>query len=69
MHITRRSLLYTAGALATPFVANAAERTRITLWHAMGATPGDEINKLMAAFNASQDKVEVTGRNRGKTPG
>jgi sn-glycerol 3-phosphate transport system substrate-binding protein len=65
MHINRRTLLSTAGALAIAMPSRAAEKTRITLWHAMGATPGDEINKLMTAFNASQDQVEVIGLFKG----
>ena len=31
----------------------------------MGATPGEEIAKLIAAFNAGQDQVEVTGLFKG----
>jgi sn-glycerol 3-phosphate transport system substrate-binding protein len=67
MSITRRGLLQAAGAaaLAMPTIARAAEKIRITLWHAMGATPGEEIGKLMAAFNASQDRIEVTGLFKG----
>ena len=67
MTIRRRTLLHATGAvaLAAAAPARAAEKIRITLWHAMAATPGDEINKLMAAFNASQDQVEVTGLFKG----
>jgi sn-glycerol 3-phosphate transport system substrate-binding protein len=67
MTINRRTLLRTAGAtaLATPFTARAAERIRITLWHAMSAALGEELNKLITAFNASQDQVEVTGLFKG----
>ncbi|MFZ0021347.1 MAG: sn-glycerol-3-phosphate ABC transporter substrate-binding protein, partial [Acetobacteraceae bacterium] len=64
MTITRRALLSAAGALAAA-PSRATEKTRITLWHAMGATPGEEITKLIAAFNASQDQVEVTGLFKG----
>src|SRR5579872_1946631 len=66
MTINRRTLLSATAVLAAAAVpARAAEKTHITLWHAMGATPGDEINKLMAAFNASQDQIEVTGLFKG----
>ncbi len=36
MHVTRRSLLAIAGAVAAAPV-HAADKTHITLWHAMGA--------------------------------
>ena len=60
-------LLRTAARSRSPPSApvRAAEKTRITLWHAMSATLGEEINKLIAAFNASQDQVEVTGLFKG----
>ena len=61
----RRTLLTTAGALALAAPSRAAEKTRITLWHAMSAALGEELNKLIAAFNASQDTVEVTGLFKG----
>ena len=64
MTLTRRTLLTAAGALAA-VPSRAAEKARITLWHAMGATPGEEITRLIAAFNASQDQVEVTGLFKG----
>lgn len=64
MSITRRTLLTTAGALAAA-PTYAAEKTRITLWHAMSAALGEELNKLITAFNASQDSVEVTGLFKG----
>jgi sn-glycerol 3-phosphate transport system substrate-binding protein len=64
MRIARRTLLASAGALAATR-ARAADKTKITLWHAMAATPGNEIAKQIAAFNASQDQVEVTGLFKG----
>jgi sn-glycerol 3-phosphate transport system substrate-binding protein len=64
MSITRRSLLAAAGALATAPV-HAAEKTRVILWHAMSAALGDELNKLVAAFNASQDGIEVIAQFKG----
>ena len=65
MTVTRRALLSTAGAITLAARARAAEKTRITLWHAMSAALGEELNKLIAAFNASQDNVEVTGVFKG----
>src|SRR5215475_10125114 len=64
MSITRRTVLATAGALAAAR-SRAAEKTRITVWHAMSAALGEELNKLIDAFNASQDSVEVTGLFKG----
>jgi sn-glycerol 3-phosphate transport system substrate-binding protein len=65
MNIKRRALLAGSGALAFAPPTRAAEKTRITLWHAMSAALGEELNKLIAAFNASQDGVEVTGQFKG----
>jgi sn-glycerol 3-phosphate transport system substrate-binding protein len=64
MTVTRRTLLVTAGSLAA-IPSRAAEKTRITVWHAMSAALGEELNKLIAGFNASQDSVEVTGLFKG----
>ena len=66
MPLRRRTLLAAAAAgLAAPCIARAAERTKITLWHAMASTPGDELARLIAKFNASQDSIEVTGLFKG----
>jgi sn-glycerol 3-phosphate transport system substrate-binding protein len=65
MTISRRTLLSTAGAVALTGSARGAEKTRITLWHAMSAALGEELNKLVAAFNASQDSAEVTPLFKG----
>ena len=65
MTISRRTLLNTAAALAVAAPSRAAEKTRITLWHAMSAALGEELNKLVAAFNAGQDAVEVTPSVQG----
>jgi sn-glycerol 3-phosphate transport system substrate-binding protein len=64
MSVTRRALLTAAGAIAAAS-SRAAEKTRITLWHAMSAALGEELNKLIAAFNAGQDNIEVTGLFKG----
>jgi len=66
MTIRRRTLIGTAAAaLAVPRLARPAQPTKITLWHAMASTPGEELAKLIAKFNASQDQVEVTGLFKG----
>jgi sn-glycerol 3-phosphate transport system substrate-binding protein len=65
MTINRRTMLAATGALAIAGRARAAEKTHITLWHAMSAALGEELNKLISAFNASQDSVEVTGLFKG----
>ena len=63
----RRTLLATSAALAAvPLVrARAAEKTRIVWWHAMTAALADEVNRFVAAFNASQDQVEVQAVFKG----
>jgi sn-glycerol 3-phosphate transport system substrate-binding protein len=66
MRIPRRMVLAAVPAgLAAQAPARAAERTEITVWHAMGSTPGDEFARLIARFNASQDRVTVTGFYKG----
>jgi sn-glycerol 3-phosphate transport system substrate-binding protein len=65
MTLGRRNLLSTAAALAVTAPARAEEKTRIIVWHAMSAALGEELNKLVTAFNASQDSVEVTPLFKG----
>ena len=61
----RRSLLMGAAALtvspgfSTPARAQAGARTRVTFWHSMNGALGEQVNKLVAAFNQSQTEVEV----------
>ena len=64
MNIRRRTLLGAAGTLAATSV-RAADKVHVVLWHAMSAALGEELNKLVAAFNASQDSVEVTALFKG----
>ena len=64
MAMTRRTLLATTGALPSQSGARRGEDPH----HAVarnGRGAGEEINKLIAAFNASQDRVEVTGLFKG----
>ena len=65
MSISRRALLHTAGALALAGPTRAEEKVRITVWHAMSAALGEELNKLITAFNASQSGIEVTPLFKG----
>ena len=59
--MNRRSLLGGAAALAVaPTFARAQSgRTPVVFWHAMTASLGEEVNRLAAAFNASQATYEV----------
>jgi len=63
MQLRRRTLL--GATLAAPRIGRAAERTKITLWHAMASTPGDELARLIAKFNTSQDSIRLTGLFKG----
>jgi sn-glycerol 3-phosphate transport system substrate-binding protein len=65
----RRTLLAGAALLAaTPAVVRAAEKTKITWWHAMTTALGDEVNRIVDAFNKSQDAVELTAIYKGSYP-
>ena len=66
----RRSLLAgTAAALVVaPAVGRAAEKTKIVWWHAMTAALGDEVNRIVDAFNQGQDAVELTAIYKGSYP-
>ena len=65
----RRTFLAGATALATtPALAQTGGRTRVVFWHAMNAPLGDEVNKLVAAFNASQTEIEVVPVFKGTYP-
>jgi sn-glycerol 3-phosphate transport system substrate-binding protein len=68
----RRTLLAGSAALAIAPLASApstraraAEKTRVVWWHAMTADLGNEVNRLAAAFNQSQDAVEVQAIYKG----
>jgi sn-glycerol 3-phosphate transport system substrate-binding protein len=65
MTVRRRTVLAATAALAVATPARATEKVRVTLWHAMSAALGEELEKLISAFNASQDRVEVTGLFKG----
>jgi sn-glycerol 3-phosphate transport system substrate-binding protein len=65
----RRSLLAgTAALVVAPAVGRAAEKTKIVWWHAMTAALGDEVNRIVDAFNQSQDAVELTAIYKGQYP-
>ena len=40
-------------------------KTKIVFWHAMGGRNQEALNKLITAFNASQDKIEAEGQYQG----
>jgi sn-glycerol 3-phosphate transport system substrate-binding protein len=68
----RRTLLTGTAALAAiplavaPLTrARADDKTKIVWWHAMTAALGAEVNRIVDAFNASQDAVEVTAVYKG----
>ena len=62
----RRTLLAgTAALAAVPAVGRAAEKTKIVWWHAMTAALGDEVNRIVDAFNQGQDTVELTAIYKG----
>lgn len=67
----RRTLLASAFALAAttadPAVAQGG-KTRIVLWHAMPAANGEEVNRLVREFNASQADVELEAVFKGTYP-
>lgn len=70
----RRTLLAGAVTLAalpaTVFAQPAASgtRTRIVMWHAMSAANGEEINRLVREFNASQPDFELEAVFKGTYP-
>lgn len=54
-----------AAAMAMPCAANAAEKTQITLWHAMGGVNGETLTSIIEDFNASQDEIEIVAEYQG----
>ncbi len=65
----RRTLLAGAASLAAITAAAAqSTKTRIVLWHAMSAANGEEVNRLVREFNASQPDVELEAVFKGTYP-
>ncbi|MBS0640176.1 MAG: sn-glycerol-3-phosphate ABC transporter substrate-binding protein UgpB [Acetobacteraceae bacterium] len=68
----RRSLLAAPLALAPIALprrpAWAADKTKIVWWHAMTAALADEVNRMAAAFNASQGEFEIEAVYKGGYP-
>ncbi len=67
----RRTLLAGSASLAVSAATASygqAARTRIVLWHAMSGANGDEVNRLVQAFNASQGGVTVEAVFKGSYP-
>ena len=66
----RRTLLAVPAALAVPVAlaagrARAADKVKIVWWHAMTAALADEVARIAAGFNASQDAVEIQAVYKG----
>jgi sn-glycerol 3-phosphate transport system substrate-binding protein len=71
--IERRALLAASTGLAAAYAIGSraraqAARTPIVWWHAMTATNGEQVNRIVQQFNASQDKAEVTAVYKGTYP-
>lgn len=70
----RRTLLTGTAALAAtgslPRVAAEAQgtKTKITWWHAMTGALGDQIDRIVKTFNASQSEIEVEAIQKGTYP-
>lgn len=68
----RRTLLTgTAALAATAPLARAraqAAKTKITWWHAMTGALGDQVNRIVSTFNASQSEIEVEAIQKGTYP-
>lgn len=66
----RRTLLAGSAALAaTPLVAHAqAAKLTLVWWHSMTGKNGEEIDRTVKAFNASQSGVEVQAIFKGGYP-
>jgi sn-glycerol 3-phosphate transport system substrate-binding protein len=61
----RRSLLVSAGAFAAAAGARGRERLSISFWHGMTGALGDEVQRVCAAFNASQTEIQVEPLYKG----
>lgn len=57
---TTAALLDTLPDCPTGALANAAGPVELTFWHGMNGPLADELQRLTAAYNASQPKVQVT---------
>lgn len=45
--------------------AAVTDKQVVNFWHSMGGRNGDLLNNMVAAYNASQDKVEVVAEHQG----
>src|SRR6516165_3359660 len=65
----RRTLLAgTAALVAAPAIDRAAEKTKIVWWHAMTAALGEQVDRIVGAFNQSQDAIELQAIYKGQYP-
>ena len=58
-------LLLIAGMIFAGGGQAAGGKTKVVFWHAMGGRNLEALDKLINAFNASQDKIEVEGQYQG----
>lgn len=67
---TKSSTADGADAAACPVDAlkNTTEPTKITIWHIQTALGKRTLESIVAAYNASQDKVIVTAESQGTSP-
>ena len=62
----RRHLLAASAAVAAPFAqAKAADKIKIVWWHAMTAALNEQVERIVAEFNKSQDAIEVQAVYKG----
>ena len=58
-------LLIAATVFASGGGQAAGGKTKVVFWHAMGGRNLEALDKLINAFNASQDRIEVEGQYQG----
>jgi sn-glycerol 3-phosphate transport system substrate-binding protein len=67
--MNRRTLLAgTAALVAAPTIGRTAEKTKIVWWHAMTAALGEQVDRIVGAFNQSQDAIEIQAIYKGQYP-
>jgi sn-glycerol 3-phosphate transport system substrate-binding protein len=58
-------MLMGASLLLASTAASAADRVKVEWWYAVSGKLGETVQQLISDFNASQDKYEVVGVNKG----
>lgn len=64
--LTVFAMLFTAGCKKSGSAAKEDGRTVITFWHSMGGNLNEAIDKMVADYNASQDKYLVKAEFQGE---